>query len=214
MESRPEEQRPRAAGARAEVPDGASPRVRCILSLPESAPRTPADLIEAFSSRPIEVRELVGPFAAMGELVRAERDPSCAIALVVVEPGRFRGDRAAELMRSAGRWSPRAARWIYEHSATPRLRKWIAPGEPALAPEGAKVNGIGPALRDVASAPTLRLTGVGEDADATDTRAGAQRAHEPDDAHTDADALTEEELAMLLGRSEPERAEPDEGPTP
>lgn len=182
-----QEQRPRSSDARAEGPAGASPRVRCILALPESAPHTPADLREAFSARNLEVRELVGSFRAMGALMDLERDAGVAVALVVVEPALFPRGRSDELLISAGRWRPQAARWVYERSRTPRLSKWIEPIEPAA--EAAKVNGIRSALRDVAGAPTLRLAG---EADPLRERPPAAN-----------DELSEEELSMLLGRDIP-----------
>ncbi len=188
MESHTNEPRPRSSDARAEGPVGASPRVRCILALPESAPHTPADLREAFSARNLEVRELVGAFQAMGALMDLERDAGVAVALVVVEPTLFPRGRSGELLIAAGRWRPQAARWVYERSSTPRLSKWIEPTETPAA-EVAKVNGIRGALRDVAGAPTLRLAGEGDPAGPRPPASS--------------DELTEEELSMLLGREIP-----------
>ncbi|RMH28994.1 MAG: hypothetical protein D6693_02700 [Planctomycetota bacterium] len=193
MESHTDDPRPAAGGARTEAPDDASPRVRCILALPDRARATPADLAEAFAARSIEVRETVGPFRAMAEVMLARRDERCAVALVVVDPeeGRTRCD---ELMRAAGRWCPRVARWVYDGTKSPRLSRWADREEDAPA---AGVNGIAGAIREVTGAPTLRLIG------AEDVATPAAGAGDPtparDEPAAPASELTEDEIAMLLG---------------
>lgn len=211
-----------------EVPAGVSPRVRCILSLPESAPTPPADLIEAFVARQIEVRKCVGPIDAMMNLVILHRDDHAAVALVVVEPDWFESNRADELLRSAGKYAPRAARWVYDQASTPRLRKWIEP-PPA---DGVKVNGIRAAIREVEGQPPLRLTGFFE-APAPSTSPASPEVDSETPAvelerssASSVDTLTAQELAMLLGPEEaiaphnlekpPSQSNDDEpaGPTP
>lgn len=185
--------------ARTEVPASASPGVRCILTLPESMPAPPADLVEAFSSRKIEVRECVGVFTSMALTLELQGDTHAPIALVVVEPTRFAANRAEELLHSVEKYAPRVARWVYEVRASPRLRKWVAPSPHAeiwsgtgVSPvEPARVNGIHEAIRDAEGRPPLRLT--------EQTADTSQPALAPP-----FEALTEEELAMLLGPSDPD----------
>jgi len=175
--------------------------VRCILTLPDSARATPADLVEAFAARSIEVREVIGPFRAMAELMRARRDDHCAIALVVMDPAAGAATRCAELMRAVDRWCPRAARWVYDEHAAPRLRRWVAPSD-GTTPPVLGVNGIAGAIRDVTSPPSLRLIG-GDHGPTTSPPAAASQdtAPEPpqDERASSADELTEDEIAMLLG---------------
>ncbi len=201
MESRTNEPRPtETKGARAEVPADASPAVRCILALPESSPVPPADLVEAFAARNLEVRECLGPFEAMALMVSLARDTKRPLALVVVEPSQFSGDRAAQLMQSAAKYTGRAARWMYERKRAPRLQKWI---EPETSPT--KVNGIRDAIRRAQGAPSLRLTGFAE-TNASEARP-AENGGEPSASASGA-LLTDEELAMLLGRDEPDAPHP------
>jgi len=197
MESPTNESRPVSTpGARVEVPAESSPHVRCILALDESSPKPPADLIEAFVVRHIEVRKCVGLLDAMTKLVIAHRDKGSAVALVVVEPEKFRAERVEELLRSAGKYAPRAARWVYDCAASPRLQKWV---EPTPVDEF-KVNGIRAAIRQAEGQPSLRLTGFVEstcDSDEIETPTPAIDEERSEIGASD--ALTEEELAMLLG---------------
>lgn len=197
MESRTNEPRPaETEGARAEVPADASPVVRCILALPESSPVPPADLAEAFAARNLEVRECVGPYEAMAAMVSLARDARRPLALVVVEPSLFPADRAEQLMRSAAKYTGRAARWMYERRRAPRLRKWIEEEKPST-----KVNGIQEAIRRVQGAPALRLTGFADGA-APGATGGAPEDADPPKQDDTGSILTEEELAMLLGRDD------------
>lgn len=120
----------------------------------------------------------------MTKLILAARDEDRPVAIVVVEPEKF-GARAEELLRSAGKYAPRAARWVYSDALSPRLQKWIEPP----APPAPKVNGIREAIREATGQPNLRLTGHPE----------PQRKTPAPGADSGMDAtLTEEELSMLL----------------
>lgn len=193
MESHTDESRPTAtSGARAEVPAEASPTVRCILVTPESQPQPPADLVEAFVARQLDVRECVGVFEGMAALLRSSKQEHQPIALVVVEPDAFAANRARDLMRSAHRYVERAARWVYDHRLSPRLQKW---DDTDVSPP--KVNGIREAIQRAEDKPALRLTGFPDelkDAEAP-----------PADDEDRGSILTEEELAMLLGTDDETR---------
>lgn len=173
-------------------------RVRCVALLPIDRAELPRDLREELDRRGFDVQESTDAYDAMARLVLLERDrrlspdSHAGIVLLVVEPGSIaRGD---ELRGSASRFVPGLVCWRYESSATPRLARWSE-----SQPE--QIERPAPAVAKPTSKPTLRLTEPSLGPDPLDTSPAAAAARDKDE-HEEPGALSEEELAMLLGESE------------
>ncbi|MCC6661841.1 MAG: hypothetical protein IT437_13250 [Phycisphaerales bacterium] len=116
---------------------------RCVLW--RSAPQA---LAEALARRRVIVTEVLDPYRALATLCRLHRGPGggpgTPPVLLLVEPSTHAG--AADLVRAAWTYAPRAAIWMYEASANPQLRgvvetdveRWEQP------PAGKSDNGMPP----------------------------------------------------------------------
>ncbi len=170
--------------------------VRCVVLAPEGVPSA---LSASLARRGVAASEVRDPFQAMADVLRASREESGIVTLLVVEPERVH--RSAELMRAVERFAPEVNRWRYDADSEPKLRGYVLDRGEVTTTNGMDPTGGRMGFGGRVDTPPLRLAGAdlspagaSEIAETLPDEEGA----EEEAARSARELLTDEELEMLL----------------
>lgn len=205
----------RGSETRSESPTGPR-KVCCVLWTPRGT--LPARELDAeLSKKGISHRASDNAHGAMallvGWAVGAQESHSTVRVLILVEPSRLTGTQA--LLNAMNRYTPDAARWVYDSGANPTLRALVE-GDVTIVPEATSQTRPAPGepFRAGRSPRTerrpLRLV---EGPAPREPLSPEQPGDNGDRLVPDGARLTDEELAMLLGDEPPASGGGDVGPT-